>query len=402
MNILITQETDWIERGPHQQHHLAELLSLRGHEVRIIDYEFLWKSQGLKEIYSSTKTFKNVARFYSGANVSLIRPGIIKAPIFDYLSLVFSHRREIEKQIREFAPDVIIGFGIINSYLSAQLVRKTKIPFIYYWIDVLHQLIPFKPLQPIGRLVEKMALKRSDAVITINDKLKEYVIKEGARPDGTKVIRGGIDLKRFNPANHTSETRKQYGFKEQDCVLFYMGWLYLFSGLKEVAVQLAQAPNHNIKLVIVGEGDAYDELKALQVKYNLEDSLILMGKKPYNEIPSLISVSDICLLPAYNNRIMRNIVPIKMYEYMAMQKPVISTKLPGIMGEFGEGNGVIYVSKPGDAVKKAIEISSSGNTAKLGLKAREFARRCSWDEITDEFEAILERAKKRKHKSGNI
>jgi len=43
MKLLYTQETDWLTRGPHQQHHPAEMLSLRGHEVRAIDYELWWR-----------------------------------------------------------------------------------------------------------------------------------------------------------------------------------------------------------------------------------------------------------------------------------------------------------------------------------------------------------------------
>jgi glycosyltransferase involved in cell wall biosynthesis len=42
---------------------------------------------------------------------------------------------------------------------------------------------------------------------------------------------------------------------------------------------------------------------------------------------------------------MRDIVLIKLYEYMAMGKPVITTKLPGVMQEFGEDHGVVYVDK---------------------------------------------------------
>jgi len=42
MKILAIQETDWIKRGPHQQHHLLERMSDRGHDVRVIDFEYLW------------------------------------------------------------------------------------------------------------------------------------------------------------------------------------------------------------------------------------------------------------------------------------------------------------------------------------------------------------------------
>ncbi|MDI6847454.1 MAG: glycosyltransferase [Candidatus Bathyarchaeia archaeon] len=51
---------------------------------------------------------------------------------------------------------------------------------------------------------------------------------------------------------------------------------------------------------------------------------------------------------------MRNIVPIKMYEYMACGKPVIVTKLPGIMKEFGHNNGVVYVNQPLEVLKKVV------------------------------------------------
>jgi glycosyltransferase involved in cell wall biosynthesis len=378
MKILIVQESDWLKRGPHQQHHLADRISLRGHQVRVIDYDILWREHDRRELYSRRRVFGNICKVHQGAKVTVIRPGIIKVPVLDYLSLIFTHRKEIERQIKEFSPDVIIGFGILNGYLAVKAARRNNIPFIYYWIDVLHRLIPFKPLHPIAKMVESKALKEADRILAINDKLKDYVIETGASPEHTQVVRAGIDIELFNPSHDGDNVRKQYGLKKDDIVLFFMGWLY-----------------H--KLLIVGEGDAYDELEQIQNKYNLQDRLILTGKKPYQEIPAFIAASDVCLLPAYpTERIMQDIVPIKIYEYMAMAKPVVSTELPGVIGEFGKDNGVVYVSKPEDAVGKAIGLIQNGSLKELGAKARSFAERYSWDSITDEFEEILEQVVKEK------
>ena len=55
MKILLVQNTDWIKRNPAQQHHLAEMLSLRGHEIRVIDYEILWRNEKEREIISERK-----------------------------------------------------------------------------------------------------------------------------------------------------------------------------------------------------------------------------------------------------------------------------------------------------------------------------------------------------------
>jgi glycosyltransferase involved in cell wall biosynthesis len=391
MRILLVQESDWLKKGPHQQHQLADRLSLKGHQIRAIDYEILWRDQGKKGLYSKRQVFGNVAKSCNGARVTVIRPGIVKVPWLDYASLILTHRKEIKRQIKEFSPDVIIGFSILNSYLAVKAAKRNAIPFIYYWIDVLHRLIPFKPFHPIARMVESKTLKQADRVLVINDKLKEYVIKIGAPPERTQVLRAGIDIEQFNPEENGSAIRKQYGLKKDDIVLFFMGWLYNFSGLKEIALQLAETKNYNLKFLIVGEGDAYDELQQIQQKYNLQDRLILTGKKPYQEIPAFIAASDICLLPAYpTEKIMQDIVPIKMYEYMAMAKPVVSTRLPGVIKEFGEDNGVVYISKPEDAIEKAVGLIQGGSLKELGARARSFAKRYSWDSITDEFEKILE------------
>jgi glycosyltransferase involved in cell wall biosynthesis len=397
MKILITQETDWLKRNPAQQHHLAEMLSIRGHEIRAIDYELQWRAGTNKHSHLNREIFYNVAKIYDGAKVMVIRPGIIKVPWLDHISLAISHKIEIERQIKEFAPDVIVGFGIINSYLAAGAARRNNMPFIIYWIDVLHRLIPTRIFQPMGILVERAAFRRSDMVLVINDKLKELVVKLGAPQEQTYVLRAGINDKLFNPDNSDNSLKRQFGLTQDDVVLFFMGWLYLFSGLKEVALQLLESENQNVKLVIVGEGDLYEELKEIQTEHNLQNRLILTGKKSYQELPGLISVSDVCILPAYpDEKIMQDIVPIKLYEYMAMQKPVVSTRLPGVIKEFGESNGLVYVNRTEDVIQKAKELIQGNEVAELGLKAREFATRNSWQKITDEFEAILEQAIKSK------
>ena len=402
MRILFTQETDWIKRNPLQQHHLAEMLSLRGHEVRVIDYELLWRTQGKKELYSRRTSFDNVSKIYSGAKITIIRPGIIKVPWLEYVSLVFSHRKEIYRQIRNFSPDVIIGFGILNTYLAMKAALKNNIPFIYHWLDVLHWLIPSKPFQPIGKVIESKTLKQADRVLVVSNKLKDFVAKLGAFPERIELLKPGVSLSQFDPAISGAAIRKQYGLNEKDIVLFFMGWLYSFSGLKEVALELARIESNNLKFLIVGEGDAFDELQQIQERHELQDRIILTGKKPYQEIPRFIAASDICLLPAYpTEKLMQDGLPAKMYEYMAMKKPVISTKLPGVMREFGEDNGVVYVDQPEDVVVKAVELVHDGKLEELGLKARSFVEKYSWDNIADEFETILEEVIKEK-KSGTV
>ena len=319
MRILIVQDTDWIRRNPIQQTHLAERLALRGHEIRIIDYEILWREEGKKELFSKRKIHK-VSRIMKNADHLVIRPPILKIPLLVYFSMLFTYSKEIKRQINEFRPDVIVGDGILIPYLAFRQAKKNKIPIIYYCIDLDYKLIPQKYLQKIGKYFESKNISKADYALSINEGLRDYTIRMGADPKKTKVIRAGIDTKSHDPKMDGKEIREKYGFKDEDKILFFVGWLYNFSGLKEVAIELSKLDNENLKLLIVGDGDAYKDLQKIREQYGVQDKMIMAGKQQFKDIPKFIASSDICILPAYNNKIMRDIVPIKMYDYMAMGK----------------------------------------------------------------------------------
>jgi len=368
-----------------------ERLSLRGHVVRVVDFEIGWRGKPRNGFYMKREVFDGVSKACKGSSVTVVRPGMLKFPLLDYVSVVFTHAGEIRRQMVEFKPDVIIGLGIVNTFIAMLMAKRRRIPFVYYLIDALHTLIPFRRLRFLGKALESNTLRQCNVVCVINERLRDYAVEMGAKPQKVHVVRAGIDTERFNPDLDGRVVREKLGISEDDVVLFFMGWLYPFSGLREVAMELAKVKDElpNLKLLIVGEGDLYHELQQIRKNYGLKQ-IILVGRQPYERIPQYIAASDICLLPAYNNEVMRNIVPIKMCEYMACGKPVIATRLPGIMKEFGEGNGVVYVDKSADVVKKAVELcDDDGSIGKHGIKARDFVERYSWDKITDEFENIL-------------
>ncbi len=390
MKILVVQESDWLEKGPHQSHHLMERMSVRGHEVRVIDYEIQWREHEKNGLISKREVFTNVHKAIDKGNITVIRPPIIKLPVLDYVSLLYTHKKEIQKQLDEFKPDVIVGFGILNAHIAIKLAKQRGIPFVYYIIDELHRLIPQKCFQGMGRKIESSNMKQADLVLSINEGLRDYTIEMGAKREKTEVIRAGIDFERFNSDLDGSAVREKLGIREDDIVLFFMGWLYDFSGLKEVAMELAREPQEykKIKLMVLGKGDLWDTLQEIRREYKMEDKIIMFDWQPYEEVPKYIAAADICILPAYKNEIMQNIVPIKMYEYMAMGKPVIATRLSGLVKEFGEGNGVIYIERAEEVLLRTNELNKS-SISKEGLKSLKYVSHNNWNKLILEFERIL-------------
>lgn len=396
MRILVVQESDWIKRNPHQQHHLMELLGLRGHQIRVIDYEVEWKDNDEDDKYiSPRKVFKQYKKVYNTNNVTVIRPPLVKIPVINYFSVIHYHKQEIKRQIKEFKPDIIVAFGILNAHIASRIAKKEKIPFVYYFIDVLHQLIPEKSFRRLGKRITKKTIKNSSYVLTINRRLSETAIELGADPHRMSIIDAGINLKQFNYKKHSGfKIRRYFRINKEDIVLFFMGFLYDFAGLKELAIELGKnkARYPNIKLLITGEGDAYEALKSIQKKYNLENQLILTGRQKYTIMPDLIGASDVCILPAYKHEvIMQDIVPIKLYEYMAMQKPVIATRLPGLVAEFGEKNGIIYINTPEEVLEVVQEkFKNKKDIEDIGISGYNFVKDNDWSSLAIRFENILE------------
>jgi hypothetical protein len=61
-----------------------------------------------------------------------------------------------------------------------------------------------------------------------------------------------------------------------------------------------------------------------------------------------------------------------------------------VVREFGKGNGVLYVNRPEDVFKKAVELSRDRQAMKgEGIKASNYVKKFSWESIVDQFEAVL-------------
>ena len=391
----MVHDNGWANKGPHQHHHLMEQLSVNGHQVVVVEYDHLWRMKNGSTRFSrisqgSVRT--GVRQFYDNADVTCISPPFIKIPLLDYLSLAATFRRQIQHEIKRFSPDVIVGStGVISPYWGAILAEAAHIPYIDYWLDAIDQLVPETFLRPVARMIKRRTLKKATLVLTLNETLREYVIELGANPSTTRVLPGGVDLRTFDPAAANSQRmRDKYGLGKDDLVLFFMGWIYSFAGLQEAVLELARYRElrPDLKLLIVGEGDFYQTLQEIVRESPARGSVVFTGKVPYTEIPQLIAAADIALLPAHDNEIMRNAVPIKIYEYLAMHKPTICTKLSGIMREFGSNCGILYIDQPKDAVGVAANLTPD-DVQILKMQAKQYIENYDWDTITVRFEETL-------------
>jgi glycosyltransferase involved in cell wall biosynthesis len=387
VNILLLQETDWDLRGPHQQHHLMERLSVKGHEIKIIDYEFLWKqAEGKKQIFTPKRIKKGKAKIIEESKITVVTPGMIKLPFFNYLSIPVTHFAAIYKEITNFKPDIIIGFGIINSFIGLRLAKRFGIPYIYYLIDHLHTLIPIRSMRFLAKALESYNIRNCDKIFVINTGLLDYAIELGGNLEKVICIPGGVDFERYSNNYERTKIREKLRINSNDIVLMFMGWIYDFSGMKELTDYICENEDDipNIRLLLVGKGDLFDYIQTKREKLKNHSKIIMTGQVPFSDIPKYLQCADYCLLPAHKNEIMKNIVPIKLYEYLAAGKPVISTRLEGVVKEFGYNNGIIYIEEPIEVFKTVNEILDKND--EIVKQGQDFVSSYDWNKIIKRFE----------------
>src|SRR2546422_3973673 len=250
VRILVLQESDWIERGPHQSHHLLERMAQRGHEVRVIDFEIGWRDRDRQQRIAPRRVFADVHKVCDDVSTTVVRPAFIRVPVLDYISSAISHSLEIRRQIREFRPDVVVGLGILNGFAGIRLSQRRRIPFVYYLIDTLHRLVPEPAFRGLSKVLEESNLHRSSLVLSINQSLHAYALEMGAPEGRSRVLHAGVDLTQYTSADG-HRIRSELGLAEGDLVLFFMGWMYPFSGLVEVARAILRGDpsTENLKLL---------------------------------------------------------------------------------------------------------------------------------------------------------
>jgi glycosyltransferase involved in cell wall biosynthesis len=182
----------------------------------------------------------------------------------------------------------------------------------------------------------------------------------------------GANHKRFNPEIDGKAIKRRYHI-ENKFIIGYAGGFYNYHGLMDT-VQVARGftNDSSIRFMLVGSGDESKKIASLINKYKLNEQFILTGKIPYEEIPAYIASFDICIAPynPYKHKALKNygfyFNPLKIFEYLAMKKPVITTKLGNISKLFKHREH-LYMIESGniaelkDAIRELIYDSSLRN-----------------------------------------
>jgi glycosyltransferase involved in cell wall biosynthesis len=111
-----------------------------------------------------------------------------------------------------------------------------------------------------------------------------------------------------------------------------------------------------------------------------------LGHKPVELLPRYIAASQVCLMPYKINEWTRHIDPLKMYEYLAAGKPVVSTDIPSARG-FAPP---LHLAHDAGSFLQAVELALQQANEAQSETARRLAASNSWDHRVQQISALLE------------
>lgn len=236
-------------------------------------------------------------------------------------------------------------------------------PVVY---DKMDELAKFALADPRLAGREDELLRRADVVFTGGRSLYRSV---AGRTQNAHLYSSGVDVAHFSSALVTPA--------HPELAQFAGGPIFAYVGVIDERLDLElidglAAAYPEATVVMIGPVVKIDE-SALPRRANIA----YLGKRDYDELPSLLAGVNVALMPFALNDHTQHISPTKTLEYFAAGRPVVSTAVPDVVGDHRD---VAYVAHDRAEFIAMVERARHRDPARL-RRAADSAARATWDAI---------------------
>lgn len=249
---------------------------------------------------------------------------------------------KIKKIIRQYKPDIVHTHASKSGAIGRMAAKSCKVPLIVHTFhgNVFHSYFNGFLTSLIIR-TERYLAKKADAIIAISDSQRNELIDvyKIAPPEKIFTIPLGFNLEKFSVDQDAKKEifRNKYGFDNNDIVIGIIGRLVPVKNHEmflEVAALVKAKSGHNIRFVIIGDGESRTLIEKKAAELNLSYSYFITHPKVKTdilvtswetEIDQALAGIDIIVLTSHNEG-----TPVSLIEAQAACKPVISTNVGGI------------------------------------------------------------------------
>lgn len=230
----------------------------------------------------------------------------------------------------------------------------------------------------ITEIIEKLVIRKVRHIIVVIEENRERLISMGVSQEKVTIVKNTVD-KEIEP-----EVEKFKNELDSDLKLIYLG---LFDRDRELdvlvkAMDIATRKDKRIKLLMVGDGPTFNEVKNLVQKLELDGNIEFFGRVPLKKIGHYICRADAGIVPHLKGEHTDTTIPNKLFDYMVYEKPVIvSNCVPLKRIVEKEGCGLVYESGNSDELANAVlKIRDKNLRREYGKRGREAVlREYNWN-----------------------
>lgn len=287
----------------------------------------------------------------------------------------------LAKKFQQDRPDIVHTHKYKDSILGSIVARCLRVPHV---VRVVHGMPePFKGLKNLKMacytLADRFVTSRFiDKVVAVSSDLEKRLAQiYGA--DRVVCIHNGIDLEAVHVTTQRSEKRKEWQIDDKAVLIGTVGRLVPVKGhaILLEALRILRDSNHNVKLLLIGDGPLRGHLEAEVKRLGLVHTVIFAGHQEQSY--DFINMMDIFVLPSFHEGI-----PMVLLEALALKRPVVASGVGGIPEVVSHGTSGMLVSPGNDGELAAALrelVQDQVKAAQFGIAGR--------SQVEQEFDARL-------------
>jgi glycosyltransferase involved in cell wall biosynthesis len=243
---------------------------------------------------------------------------------------------------------------------------------------------------------ETRAMRAADHVVTIADAMRDEIVARGVPAERVSVVPNGVDAAVFAPRTPDPALRRRYGLDGR----FVFGYVSNLDHPRENQELLVEATarllreGRAVACLIVGDGRRRGEIERAAKKAGVGGAVVFTGRVPHDDVPGHYALLDAFVVPRRDERAARMVTPLKPYEALAMERPLVVADLPALREIAApDERGLVFAPGDADALALAIGrlIDDPGLGRRMGAAGREWVtRERSWAANGPRFRTVYD------------
>ncbi len=280
---------------------------------------------------------------------------------------------------------VIGTLSFIISYIF-YVLTKVKRGDIVYTVDLDHKAYAALPYLGVkyfcemhggkpDTFIHRALFKKATGIIPTNTITKEQIKKTFDVPEEKFIVEpNGVDFSRFSPIPKEA-AREKLHLGQASKLALYIGRFFDWKGLG-ILPQAATLLPKDISIGLVGgEKEEFEKVTHVDAQ-----NLVFYGSQPYANMPFWEAAADVLVVlgTKEDEQSWNYTSPMKVFEYMAMQRPIVASRTPALKNILAEGECYFYEPDNALDLARAIEEALMADSSRAAL-AYEKVRQYSWD-----------------------